>query len=418
MNISKNPDLIGDTIVFEDGGNIFLYSQNQKKVARLKELNRESLEQLKNSGFFANLSYAIVDPSIKKFSNLMLLLGRNCIMGCIYCYANAGINKELMDQELADRAVALYLSARPEKPKVTLFGGGEPTLNIKAIKKIIEKYNDKTRWVLTTCGVISKHFLEWLIIHNVDIGFSIDGPAHIHNYLRPLKSGRSSSHLVENSIAIWKQKSDKPLTVRTTITAETVNNIEEILDYFSKLDVQTVHLEALYNLGRVALNEHNFDLKQPSLSEWINAFIKALEWGKRTNRKVKVGTLSYLFNPSSLSYCGPMSGRTIVVNHQGFLTACSEVVDDTDKDWDKFCIGKINNRLEINEQKFSDLAKLTINEISDCQKCFARYICRGGCAHKRFSENGDLKIPDQRNCELVKTMIPILVKRMATGFYL
>ena len=134
---------------------------------------------------------------------------------------------------------------------------------------------------------------------------------------------------MEDSIKVLK-RNERHLSIRTTITDQTVNRIGEITDYFKELGVHTLHLEALYSLGRATQTESN--LGQPIVKDWVNAAINALKWGKQNNKLVTIHALIHFFNPNLCNFCGPMCGNTTVINHQGMLTACSEVVDDGNKD--------------------------------------------------------------------------------------
>ncbi len=176
-----------------------------------------------------------------------------------------------------------------------------------------------------------------------------------------------------------------------------------------------LHLEALYNLGRAVQTES--DLSQPTVKDWVNAVINALKWGKQNNKLVTIHALIHFFNPNLCNFCGPMCGNTLVINHQGMLTACSEVVDDGNKDWATFFLGEFNQSPKINKEKLTYLADRTTANMIVCKSCFAKYICRGGCAYRGFTASGEIYSPDPRHCEFVKTILPIIIKRMTIGEY-
>jgi len=418
MRIGKNPALIGDSIIFEDSDGFFIYSQNQKKVAWLKDFNNLIAKSLEEKGFFMPLANHITNVSIRKAANMVLLLGKGCPMYCRYCYANGGASTELMPTEIADQAILNYLSTKPPHPKIALFGGGEPTLNVNAIQYIIGKYGKMVRWCLTTSGVLPPNFLEWLIEQDVMITFSIDGPPEIQNYLRPLKNGDPSSSIVERSMRIWTKKTAMPLSVRATITEESARRIDDILAYFDLMGVKSIHLEPLYNLGRATELVQNNILKQVSAEKWTEVVIKSLKWAREKEKHIQVGALTHLLHPALFPYCGPICGKTLVINHKGKLTACSEVVDEENKEWDVFSIGELRSKFWFDEQKLNYLANRVPDKMMPCQNCFARYLCRGGCAHKGWQETGNLFLPDPHHCDFIKAIIPLLIKRMAMMGYM
>lgn len=404
----NDPVLIRNTIFFQDGAYCFCYNIADKKIAKFKEKSLSTISHLIQQGFFGELKEDILNPiKSKEPQNMMLLLGRGCPLRCRYCYADAGIIDDLMSIEIADKAVSCYLSSNPKKPRITLFGGGEPTVNRKVIEYLIDKYKGRTRWTLTTCGVLSQRFLSWLADNDVNTTFSIDGPPEIQDFLRPLKSGKPSSPFVEESIKNWASKGKK-ISVRSTLTGGSAERIEEILDYFLSLDVDTVHLEPLYNLGRGKESIQNGLFTQLSPDKWVKVALQALDWAKTNKKKIKIGGLSYLFNPRNDCYCGPIGGKTMVVNHLGQITACSEITDRQSPE----SIFWMGNDLSVDSVKSWKLANRIPSNMS-CQDCFVRYICRGGCPHRSFSKNGDIFSVDEDHCYFMKTIVPILIKQMA-----
>ncbi len=254
--------------------------------------------------------------------------------------------------------------------------------------------------------------LKSLIDAGVYVTFSVDGPPEIHNSLRPLKNGHPSAHILEKNMKKYLNNSGHRLTVRTTITNTTADNIHDILDYFKNLGVSKIHLEPLYLLGRAIKKE----LDRPTPKKWHKTIMKALKWAKSNDLTIQIGELSHLFSPSQRAYCGPMNGSTLVVNHQGLLTSCSEVSSKKNEEWNVFQYGNING-LKIDQVKYAHLNQRTSSNMSSCRECYARYICKSGCAHKSFMATGDLFEPDPYHCDHILEVIPELIVRMATGNY-
>jgi uncharacterized protein len=96
--------------------------------------------------------------------------------------------------------------------------------------------------------------------------------------------------------------------------------------------------------------------------------------------------------------CGAGS-EYLAVTPSGKLYPCHQFVGDK-----KFQIGDLNSGIKDNAvvQKFSDCHVLAKPE---CEKCWAKYYCSGGCIATAYYANGDIKKPDKVSCELMRKRI-------------
>lgn len=416
MLANTEVSLRGDTIVVSTGDFVCLYSQSLKKVAKVARLTPSVQANLKAAGFFQNIPRSMHYRPPHGDKGLMLLMSKDCSMACRYCYAHGGCEKAMMSPEIAEQSVAAYLSfCRPSRPRVNFFGAGEPTANQEAIKHVIGIYGEKIRWKISSSGVIPQKFLQWLIDHHVSITISIDGPPFIQDDLRPLKGGRPSSLLVERTIKSLQGAPGQSMSVRSTITHETLPYLADILEYFDGFGITFVHLEGMYALGRALEEDPSKTPMTPlDLSDRINLMITALDWAERTGKLIRIGSLNHILSPKIASYCGAISGQTITINHAGQLTACSEVADETFQGWGLFNSGSIkrNEGFHFYPGKLTYLARRTTTTMPTCRDCFAKYLCRGGCAYRAWVSTGDVFAPDPKHCEFIKAALPILIKWM------
>ena len=413
MDTSIDTQLVKDTIVVKTAEAVYLYAQATRRVAKVRNFNLDVQSELAGKGFFNSIPRSMRYRRPRKWMNLMLLMGRDCPLACLYCYdSNSGCSNAMMTPETADMAIAVYLAAKPRKPKVTFFAGGEPTLNVAAIKHVVMKYGDTVKWQLTTSGVLSLAWLRWLLDHRVGITVSVDGPPHIQDILRPLRSGGKSSPIVERTIRELVTRG-RAVGVRATITKETLQELGDILNYFDSLEVDPIHLEGLYPLGR-AMEEQRVILTPLTSDDQTKMLLTGLAWAQANGRRLKMGSLSYLLRPKVAGYCGAMQMQTMVVNHLGQLTACSEVVDDSANEWSVFNVGHIDvdGKLRVVDEKLRVLQRRVVTNMPACRKCFAKYLCRGGCPHKALIATGSMYEQDVRHCEFMREIIPILIQRM------
>ena len=136
--------------------------------------------------------------------------------------------------------------------------------------------------------------------------------------------------------------------------------------------MRSLHLEPLFPHGReyevVAFGKRKspYDVYAPEGGELLVSFLKALDVARGYGIKITNGHLAH-FTKGVGYFCGAASGKSMMVTHDGFLSACLETVDAKDKDFGVFVLG--------------------------------RYL------HER----------DLPYCRFTRALVPILVKRIATA---
>lgn len=93
-----------------------------------------------------------------------------------------------MTRETAKKAVEFLKNKLPQtiRDPMILFVGGEPLLNFKIIKYVVEYIKNETdlkpKYSLNTNGTLmSEEIAEWFVKNNIHVRFSIDGSRKIHN---------------------------------------------------------------------------------------------------------------------------------------------------------------------------------------------------------------------------------------------
>ncbi|MCX6813493.1 MAG: radical SAM protein [Candidatus Azambacteria bacterium] len=403
--------LIADTLVVKDGKTYILYSPYKGKVTRVSvypNTGSDVYNKLKELGFFKELPISTRRDDIsnwKGFNSLTLLITRRCNMACSYCYASAKPDGQSMTLEIALNALRWFNNQlNGNTLRICFHGGGEPTLEENLIKATVAEAknirNKKTRFQIVTNGTADIKFTGWLMSENFGISISTDGPPTIQNRNRPLAVGGNSSEIVERTVRHLVE-SDYKFTVRLTFSP--VDNVKEIVRYFGGLGVRSLHFEPLFPHGReygiVAFgkNQNLYDIYSPNGNEMVAPFLKALTIAKEYKMKITNGHLSHFVKGNGY-FCGAASGRSMIVTHDGFLSACLEVVDAEDKDFNLFRLG---NYLPQEEKFVVDLSRLNelqnrhADTLPECKSCYARYTCAGGCAIKAVRASGNFFNPNK-----------------------
>lgn len=423
--------LIKDTFVVKDNGSYVVYSPFSKKITRINESPKEDSKifcLLKGLGFFSDPPGAILRDNIDSWSgfrSLTLLLTRRCNLRCIYCYAAAKDFGRTMDLNFAIETLNWFEKQLNGKAlRISFHGGGEPTLEIGLMQKIVlracylsEKSGKKTRFQIVTNGTFDISIADWLIDNNFGISISADGPSDIQDRNRPFADGSGSSKVVEKTITYLVNKKH-PFTVRLTFSP--TDDTGRIVRYFGNLGVKSLHIEPLFPYGRdydqiIFGSNSEQNVYSPSGKELVESFLRAMDSVKEYGIKITNSHLGHLAKWSGY-FCGSACGRSMIVTDDQFISGCLEVVDAQDPDFAAFRLGSFSNKQDsfvINKNVLARFQGRHSDTLSCCKKCFARYVCAGGCAVKAVRASGSFMDKDISYCEFTKALIPAVIKRIA-----
>ena len=383
---------------------VFLLDKEAKKLLdsqripkdKQKIFSQAKLLLSRDSNIFR--SYCNPYTKFRYYSDLFILLTANCNLRCKYCFAQGGDTKETINFDFVKIALD-YISERNKKSvNIYFHGGGEPTLVIDLIKKIIkyaEKKIDKLNFGTQINGVLPKTTLVYLIKNNFQLSVSIDGPPHIQDRQRPLKGGDKSSPFVEKTIK-FLVKNNYPFSVRSTISAFSVTKQKEIIRYFHKLGIKSVHFEPIFEVGRSLKPKDNFS-KAPSLSLYIENYLEA----KKLADKLNIELIS-VFLPiyrRSCAHCGA-SIPNIFLTPDGYISCCYEAYlgRTAPKELIYGRFDKKRRKLVFNQRRISYLQKRIVCNMESCQDCFLKWNCAGGCHSKTIALTGDMFKVNRERC--------------------
>lgn len=346
-------------------------------------------------------------------------------MICGYCYASAQPDGPSMPEDLAIGALEWFINQLPgERIRITFHGGGEPTMEVKTIKSVVERTEQlrgtrPATYLITTNGTAPEAFTRWMMDHRFGISVSMDGPPDIQDRNRPMVDGRRSSDVVGATVQLLVSE-NYPFTIRATFSP--VDDIERIIRYFGCLGVKKLHLEPLFPHGRdyqlVQFGKRSqYEVYSPAAGELLQQFLRALDVSREYGMTIYNGHLIH-FTKGIGYFCGAASGRSMMVTHDGLLTGCLEVVDGNDPTIRTFGNGRWTpeeRRFDVDLSKIRTFQSRHADVLPECRTCFARYTCAGGCSVKAVRATGDFMDRDLPYCGFTRGIVPILVRRIAAA---
>lgn len=135
--------------------------------------------------------------------NVTLEITEKCNLRCKYCiyHPDHPEFREFghcdMTWEVAQKAIDFFIKhSKKDKSRYIGFYGGEPLLNYKLIKKVVEyaeeRLEDVTFAITTNATLITDEIAEFFLDHNFNIIISLDGPRELHDANRIMQNGDGS----------------------------------------------------------------------------------------------------------------------------------------------------------------------------------------------------------------------------------
>lgn len=342
-----------------------------------------------------------------------LSLSGGCNLRCIYCYANGGINPKFLSWKSITRSVdQLFMFAKTsEEQEATLsfHGTGEALTRWGTLVKTVEYAQKqkpaeiKLRFALVTNGtLIDDVKAEWLKNRDFAITVSMDGLEEIQNKQRPKADGSGSyDDVVEGIKALVKV--DANFAVRSTITGNNQSEMVEFLELCASLGCKDVSVVPFSSTGR---GEKGIEPIDPT--KFVESYILAQE--RAAVLGVRFSTPSGSLNNVSARYCDG-DGNIFAVMPCGSISSCTRVTRAEDSLASKFFIGNVNGEhgIEIFQEKVKALRDLNLYSFPECQNCYAKFSCCGGCHHTRLINGG---VPKDY-CEIIRGVMWYHLEKLA-----
>lgn len=189
-----------------------------------------------------------------------------CDHRCLYCHASrSSIDDESVDmsEETARKVIDRVMQST--SPAITLeFQGGEPLAHFERVKQLADLAIDSARAagkrldlsLVTSLSMMDDAKAEFIFDRRIQVCTSLDGPADLHDALRPRKDGsaheRAISWIERLNSSYRKQRLDPNLyhvDALVTVAKPSLTRAKDIVDEYVRLGLKTIHLRPLNPLG-------------------------------------------------------------------------------------------------------------------------------------------------------------------------
>lgn len=327
-----------------------------------------------------------------------LIITKNCNFRCSYCYERGKHSNENVSFETIDYFIKFIDDFRKTETfknnyngiKICLFGG-EPTLELKKIKYILDKYKDDDRITFLiftngsnpgTLNLIQQYDKKINNINKIHVQISYDGEK-IQELNRKYKSGKSSTETVKKLIDDF-MLTDLSFSLKSTIRTENFGLLYETYLEFIELNKKykkeilsycpTIDYSLEYNNN--IIGDLNFLNNKKILESNLLLIVKDCKENPENKN------IFSLFSGYDVKSCSA-GMHSICVNYDGNIYKCHGVIfsDDIDLHY----INNIRNEdaVSIFESSRIEHIENAKQKDKDCNSCYA-VLCMN-CNSMKFS---------------------------------
>jgi len=346
---------------------------------------------------------------------LVLNVTNQCNLACTYCYefgsdkiATPAGKPKYMSLETAKGSIDFLLksSGNREAVHVTFFGG-ETLMNFKLLREVVGYANHqagaqgrKITFSLTTNGtLLTDEIIDFLSENAIGVTVSMDGPAELQDKRRVYKNGKGSYAVIEPRLrALIARHKTRAVTARVTLT----DGVTDVIRIFRHLK-DDIGFHEVGFAPVTASDNQDYSLGDAGMETVLGGFhALADEWLDHALRGEMHGftnvseTIGELISGTNKSHpCGAGLGL-LGVSPSGDLSPCHRFTDA-----DTHSLGNLETGLDQGKRE-DFLSRGHVGAKYECQSCWARPLCAGGCHHEAFVRYGDTGHANLHYCDWIR----------------
>ncbi|MEZ7872476.1 MAG: thioether cross-link-forming SCIFF peptide maturase, partial [Eubacteriales bacterium] len=333
-----------------------------------------------------------------------------CNLTCSYCFAGQGSYKgdtALMPYETGKAALDMLvrMSGRRRNLEVDFFGG-EPLLNWQTVKRLVaygrsieKEYSKNFRFTLTTNGMlVDDDVIDFCNREMHNVVLSLDGRKEVHDRFRVDRAGRGSyDKIVPRFQEFVRRRGDQNYYIRGTYTRHNLDFLNDV-KHMADLGFTQLSMEPIVTAPDDPEALRPEDL--PVLYEQYEQL--AVEMLKRKREGKGFDFYHYLIDLENgpclykrLGGCG--SGTEyLAVTPSGELYPCHQFVGDA-----AYLMGNVWDGVTRSDL-FEQFKACGLSSRPDCDNCWAKLYCAGGCAANAYHAAGNINGIYEYGCDLFR----------------
>ena len=341
---------------------------------------------------------------------MCLHVAHTCNLNCQYCFASQGQyhgERALMSFGVGKQALDFLIAQSGSRVNLEVdFFGGEPLMNWDVVKQLVEyarsveKERGKNfRFTLTTNGMlIDDDVIDFANREMSNVVLSLDGRKEIHDRLRVDYAGNGSyERIVPKFQKLVAARGNKNYYMRGTFTHANPDFTKDLF-HMADLGFTELSMEPVVCAPEdpAALTAEDLEIVKDQYELLARDMLRREKEGK------PITFYHYMLDLTGgpciykrISGCG--SGTEyMAVTPWGDLYPCHQFVGE-----EAYKLGDIWNGVT-NTALREEFRSCNAYARPECNDCWARFYCSGGCAANAFHATGSIRGVYEAGCELFR----------------
>jgi uncharacterized protein len=332
-------------------------------------------------------------PGLGQMGSLTLHVAHTCNMKCGYCYADFGLYGGPASVMTADRAreyLDRLFASCGDTPEVSVqFFGGEPLLNYSVVQQAteyaIEKaraHEKRIRFGLTTNGLLlDEAKADWLGSRGFTLTVSIDGPKETNDRIRPTSCGGPTYDRIVAVVPLLRKF--PKAGARVTVTHQNLD-VERIVTHLAEAGFPEIGVSNVTSSDpEYALTEDDYATLLVEFRNLAKRFVDDALQGRLFPFSNIRNVMTQIHDGTARTHPCGAGIRLFAGTPEGGLYLCHRFAGNDD-----FKMGDVETGIDTMIQ--SDLLQsLDVRKKPECETCWLRTLCAGGCHHVSHEQAGD-----------------------------
>jgi len=281
----------------------------------------------------------------------------------------------------------------------------------------LNKKNINRKYAMITNGTIMNDEIKNFINEKFsNLWISLDGSRDINDMQRFGITESVHDRIVATIDKLYPR--NYPIIIKSIVTKRNSNKLAEIVEHISSLNIDYMDIKPVKNVPP----ESEFFMTDEDYMIYINelANILANNINKLANGET-VKLTSYIYPilmhmiTKSRMINGCSAGRELItITADGDVYPCGIYIG-----LKEFHMGNVHDE-DFPGEKFKQLRemfyKINVYNSPDCNICWARFLCGGGCHWRSYITHGDPSRPTEQRCLEMKTILEALLPEIAEIF--